>query len=64
MRIAILVLMGGCGCLVGRTATAGELPESPRIDSVVMCRAHGIPGGSRDSFLRQPKWSPREVEPK
>jgi hypothetical protein len=38
MRIAVLVLIGGCVCLVGRTATADDLPETPRIDSVVISR--------------------------
>lgn len=36
MRFVILVLIGGCGCLTDRAATAGELPETPRIDNFVI----------------------------
>ena len=38
MKITILMLMGACLCLVGRTVTAGELPDRPRINCVVMSR--------------------------
>ena len=38
MRIAILVLLVGCGCLAVQAATASESPETPRIDSVVLSR--------------------------
>ncbi len=38
MRILLFVLTAGCAFLLGRAATAGELPETPRIDSVVMTR--------------------------
>jgi hypothetical protein len=38
MRFALLVLVGGCGCLDVQAAVAGELAETPRIDSVVMSR--------------------------
>lgn len=36
MRIVILVMISGYGCLVGRAANAVDQPETPRIDSVVM----------------------------
>lgn len=34
----LLVLTGGYDCPVGRAAMTGDLPETPRIDSVVMSR--------------------------
>jgi hypothetical protein len=38
MRNTILVLLGGLACLATGATAASDVPETPRIDSVVMAR--------------------------